>query len=264
MRKRLKIPLGIAAITLAAHAGAEITLYPGDGFHGRGFTVDGTVSNFDRTGFNDRARSAIINSGRWEACEDADFQGHCVILRPGSYDSLEGMGMTNRISSVRPAARNAHYVEPQPLAAPTYNYYHRPNEQLFEATVTSVHAVGGPPEQQCWVERQQVTDGGGPNIAGAVVGGVIGGILGHQVSAGSGKDIATAGGAVAGAAIGSQVGNGGNGAGSRDVRHCEKVASGPPDYWDVTYNFRGREHKIQMSAPPGPTIAVNADGEPRQ
>ena len=262
MRKRLKIPLGIAAITLAAHAGAEITLYPADGFHGRGFTVDGTVSNFDRTGFNDRARSAIINSGRWEACEDADFQGHCVILRPGSYDSLNGMGMTDRISSVRPAAGNAHYVEPQPLAAPTYNYYHRPNERLFEATVTSVHAVGGPPEQQCWVERQQVTDGGGPNIAGAVVGGVIGGILGHQVGGGRGRDVATAGGAVAGAAIGANVGRSGN-TSDRVVHRCANVSGFRPSYWDVTYRFEGVEHRVQMSAPPGPTISVNGNGEPR-
>ena len=42
------------------------------------------------------------------------------------------------------------------------------------------------------------------------------------------------------------------------------AASGPPDHWDVTYDFRGIEHRLQMSAPPGPTIAVNGNGEPRQ
>lgn len=50
----------------------------------------------------------------------------------------------------------------------------------------------------------------------------------------------------------------------RDVRRCETTASGPPAYWDVTYNFRGADHHIQMSAPPGKTIAVNGNGEPRQ
>jgi hypothetical protein len=31
----------------------------------------------------------------------------------------------------------------------------------------------------------------------------------------------------------------------------------------VTYNFNGVEHRVQMSSPPGPTIGVNGDGEPR-
>ncbi|MDE2357860.1 MAG: glycine zipper 2TM domain-containing protein, partial [Betaproteobacteria bacterium] len=62
----------------------------------------------------------------------------------------------------------------------------------------------GPPERRCWVERRQVVEdgGGGVNVPGAIVGAVIGGVLGHQVGGGHGRDIATAGGAVAGAAIG--------------------------------------------------------------
>jgi hypothetical protein len=31
----------------------------------------------------------------------------------------------------------------------------------------------------------------------------------------------------------------------------------------VTYVFRGLEHRVQMSAPPGATILVNGNGEPR-
>ena len=58
--------------------------------------------NFAPLGFNDRARSAIVSGGRWEVCEDADFAGRCVVLRPGNYDSLSGMGMYKRVSSVRP------------------------------------------------------------------------------------------------------------------------------------------------------------------
>jgi uncharacterized protein YcfJ len=92
---------------------------------------------------------------------------------------------------------------------------------------------------------------------------VIGGILGHQIGGGRGQDIATAGGAVAGAAIGSNVGRDGGGY-SQDVQRCTDVSrSDNPDYWDVTYEFRGSEHRVQMSAPPGPTILVNRDGEPR-
>jgi uncharacterized protein YcfJ len=262
MRKPLTIPLAVAAIMLATQAGAEITFYPGDDFHGRGFTVDREVSNLDKTGFNDRARSAIVNAGRWEACEDAYFRGRCVVLRPGSYDSLEGMGMSERISSIRPAGHHARFDEPQPLATPSYDYYQRPHERLYEANVTSVHAVGGPPEQRCWVERQQAVEPGGANIPGAVVGAVIGGVLGHQVGGGRGRDVATAGGAVAGAAIGANVGRGGT-TYDRDVERCTNVSGFRPSYWDVTYQFQGVEHRVQLSAPPGPTISVNGNGEPR-
>ena len=48
------------------------------------------------------------------------------------------------------------------------------------------------------------------------------------------------------------------------MQRCENVASTTPQYWDVTYVFRGVEHHVQMSAAPGPTITVNGNGEPRQ
>jgi len=270
--------LGVAAIGLATQASAQVTFYDSDGFRGRTFTVDGVVPNFAPLGFNDRARSAVVAGGRWEVCEDAGFAGRCVILGPGNYDSLAGMDMYRRISSVRPVDSQARYDAPrydtprydtprydtpQPVAAPSYPYSQRPGEPLYEAPVTSVHAVVGPPEQRCWIEREQVGDRGQPNVPGAIVGAVIGGVLGHQIGGGRGRDVATAGGAVAGAAIGSNVGRSG-GTYDRDVQRCTNVSGNfRADYWDVTYNFRGVEHRVQLSAPPGPTIAVNADGEPR-
>jgi uncharacterized protein YcfJ len=123
--------------------------------------------------------------------------------------------------------------------------------------------VMGAPTQHCWVERQEVSNGGDRNVGGAIAGALIGGVLGHQVGGGSGKDLATVGGAVAGGVIGSNVGRNGQPS-TQDVRRCENTVSGTPAYWDVTYNFRGQDHRIQMTAPPGNTIAVNRNGEPRQ
>ncbi|HEV2009338.1 MAG TPA: beta/gamma crystallin family protein, partial [Burkholderiales bacterium] len=102
MQLTLKTLLGLAAIGLATQAAAQITFYEGEGFRGRAFRVDKQVWNFDQTGFNDRARSAVVDGGRWEVCEDARFEGRCTVLRRGSYESLSGMGMDKRISSVRP------------------------------------------------------------------------------------------------------------------------------------------------------------------
>ena len=95
------------------------------------------------------------------------------------------------------------------METPNYAWRRRGNERTFEAPVTSVHAVMGAPTERCWVERQQVNDGGDRNVGGAIAGALIGGVLGHQVGGGTGKDLATVGGAVAGGVIGSNVGRNG-------------------------------------------------------
>ena len=269
MHRTLKPLLGIAALAFAAHASAQITFYEGEGFRGRTFATQKQVWNFERFGFNDRASSVVVDRGRWEVCEDARFEGRCVVLRRGSYESLRGMGMDNRISSVRPVSDRRQYDNeaPQALAEPNYEYRRRPEERLREVPVTSVRAVLGTPEQRCWVERQQLAE---PeqrrdiNVPGAIIGGVLGGILGHQVGGGTGKDLATVGGAVGGAALGANVDRFGNPTPStRDVRRCENTAAGAPQYWDVTYDYRGVEHHVQMTSAPGRTIMINPNGEPR-
>jgi uncharacterized protein YcfJ len=268
MNWKLKAALGATTVLLATQAAAQITFYENDGFRGRAFTTDRQVVNFAQQGFNDRASSVVVDRGRWEVCTDARFEGKCVVLRQGSYASLNGLGVNDRISSVRPVNQQARFENeaPAPLPAPTYEYRQRANERVYEAPVTSVHAVMGSPEQRCWVERQQVVEErrGDTNVGGAILGGILGGVLGHQVGGGRGKDVATAGGAVAGALIGGNSGRGDGVTYDKDVQRCRTVASGSPAYWDVTYNYRGTDHQVQMSAPPGNTIAVNRNGEPRQ
>jgi uncharacterized protein YcfJ len=156
----------------------------------------------------------------------------------------------------------------QRLAASTsvaYDYRRRDNEPLFETPVTSARAVVGPPQQRCWVERQVVETGSpGINVPGAVVGGVVGGVLGHQIGSGRGQDWATGIGAVGGAVVGANVNR--DAAGTvytQDVQRCATVSTAAVDYWDVTYNFRGYEHRVQTTTPPGRTIWINAQGEPR-
>ena len=126
-----------------------------------------------------------------------------------------------------------------------------------------MRAVIGPPQNRCWVERQQVSQGAGTNVPGAIAGAFLGGILGHQIGGGTGRDLATAGGVVAGAAVGSNMGRD-NRAETQDVQRCASVrGNARPEFWDVTYEFRGTEHHIQTMAPPGATVTVNRDGEPR-
>lgn len=277
MNALLRNALAVAGLAIATQAMAQITFYERDNFQGRSFTTQRQVGNFERYGFNDRASSVEVVGGRWEICDDVRFNGRCVVLRPGRYPSLYRMGLNDRISSVRTVSRNARIADdryaPAPVAEYDNNrrendYNRRRDERLYEADVVAVHAVVGPPEQRCWIEHEKVVtqDRGKANVPGALAGALIGGILGHQVGSGRGNDLATAGGAVAGAAVGANVGREGGGqqVTTQDVKRCENVPSqAKPEFWDVTYSFRGVEHRVQMTAPPGSTITVNERGEPR-
>jgi uncharacterized protein YcfJ len=262
--------MAVAAMAFATQAAAQIIFYEREGFQGRTFTTEEQVRNLERFGFNDRASSVEVLADRWEVCDDAGFRGRCIVLRPGRYPSLAAMGMDNRISSVRDVSPNARFEDklyaPAPVAGPDYrdgrDYRRRNGERVYEANVTSVRAVVGTAEQRCWVEHGQAQPRSGTNVPGTIAGALIGGILGHQIGRGTGQDIATVGGAVAGAVVGGRIGSGQQ-AQAQDVQRCDTVPSQAPTYWDVTYIFRGQEHRVQLTTQPGPTITVNDQGEPR-
>lgn len=89
-------------------------------------------------------------------------------------------------------------------------------------------------------------------------------MLGHRVGGARGQDAATGVGAVAGAAVGANVGRSPGGVYSQDVRRCAVVpGSARPDCRDGMHYFDGLEHRMQLDAPPPPTIWVNGNGEPR-
>ena len=235
MNSLLKTALVIAGVAIATQAVADVTFYENENFQGRSFTAKKQVNNFSRAGFNDRASSIVVLRDRWEACEDVRFGGRCVVLRPGRYASLKAMGLNNRISSVRMIARNVRIDEDRyaPAATALYDGRRRNQERLYQAKVTSVRAVVGPPEQRCWIEREQISRAQGNTSASQA----IAAILGYQSDAAQPQ--------------------------YQNVQHCTTTPSQRPDHWDVTYNFRGQEHRLQMTAPPGSTITVNGKGEPR-
>ncbi|MDL2339609.1 MAG: beta/gamma crystallin-related protein [Pseudomonadota bacterium] len=262
---------------------SQIVLYEHEGFEGRSFSASTTVDDFRDNGFNDRASSIVVRGGRsdrWEVCEDGGFGGRCVVLRPGQYPSLTALGLNDRVSSARVVDRDASVEDDRyaPLPMVSRDYGRRNNERLYEADIIAVRAVVDTDGQRCWVDSAQAAkerDGRQVNVPGALIGAVIGGILGHQVGGGTGKNVATGIGVIAGAAVGSQVG-GKRGRDedrsarshqlvtTQDVPRCPRSAgSARPAYWDVTYRFRGQEHRVQMTTPPGKTVTVNEQGEPR-
>ena len=71
-------------------------------------------------------------------------------------------------------------------------------------------------------------------------------------------------GVLGGAAIGANQNRGSNNnVTTQDVRRCETTASTTPAYWDVTYDYRGVQHRVQMASDPGRSVTVNRNGEPR-
>ena len=246
-----------------------ITFYENDSYGGRSFSTRNEVDNFQRNGFNDRASSAVVQGEGWEVCEAQGYAGRCMVLRPGNYPFLSRMGLNDRISSVRTVGVSDRIADDRyaPAPLPVYDSRRRDNEKLYQANVSAVRAVVGKPEQRCWVEQQQVAQAQTNNaVPGGIGGAVLGGILGHQIGGGSGRDMATVLGALGGAVVGSQVGKnyGNQPPQTQGVKRCTTTpASTRPDYWDVTYSFRGKEHRVQMANEPGATVTVNQAGEPR-
>lgn len=269
MNTALRSALAVAGVAFATQAAATVVLYEHEGFAGQTLTTENQIGNLERSGFNDRASSIVVLNDRWEVCEDARFRGRCVVLRPGRYPSLAALGINDRISSLRIVSGNARIDESRyaPPPVPVYDNHRRRNERVYEVNVTSVRAVVAQAEQRCWIEHQEGGQGRGEaNVPGAVVGALLGGVLGHQVGSGRGNDAATVGGAVVGGLVGSNVGRDRDGrqAYGQDVQRCTDAPSqGRTEYWDVTYEFRGEQHRIQTAVPPGPTITVNEQGEPR-
>lgn len=256
---------------------SQVTFFADRGFRGQAFTSIRPVTDFRQAGFNDRASSVEVSGTRWEACEYPQYGGRCTVLRPGRYGSLRDMGLNDQVSSVRPlrwsqqVASNRYAPMPgEGLSAEERqerrDFRRRNNERTYQANVTSVRAVVGTPEQRCWVEREQVPQSqSGINVPGAIVGAVIGGILGHQVGSGNTQDVARIGGMAAGGYVGNKIGQSQSQSqpAMQDVQKCASVPSQTPTYWDVTYNFRGQDHRVQMTTQPGATVTVNEQGEPR-
>ncbi len=97
--------LALAALCGIAHAG-DITLYERSGFGGRQLELRDSAPSLRDAGFNDRASSLVVRSGRWEVCSDEGFRGTCTQLERGEYPELDPR-LNNRISSVRELGRNA-------------------------------------------------------------------------------------------------------------------------------------------------------------
>lgn len=82
----------------AAQAGLQ--LFTGRYHTGQLISVRADVGRLDQLGFNDSARSLVVD-GTWEICEHASFTGRCAIISQDVLD-LDEFGLLNELTAVRP------------------------------------------------------------------------------------------------------------------------------------------------------------------
>ena len=95
VRRRDKADIGVFSEPRKA---ADIVLYASNDYAGASRSIEGTQHSLQR-----EASSAVIASGKWELCSDAQFQGSCVTLGPGKYPALKDYGLARGATSVRRA-----------------------------------------------------------------------------------------------------------------------------------------------------------------
>ena len=115
----------------------RMEVYTEPDFRGTAWTVDADMDSLRNTGFNDRIRSMRIFGGNWEACEDRDFGGICMVYGPGDYrrlppeldrsiSSMRKIGNDPGLAGLTPNGQNYVVVEPNASRSrhPVWLYEH--------------------------------------------------------------------------------------------------------------------------------------------
>ncbi len=86
--------------TAARNAG-DIVLFAANEYAGASQPLDESQTDLHADALQGKATSTVIASGTWELCQDTFYRGQCVTLGPGKYPSLEELGLTHGVGSVR-------------------------------------------------------------------------------------------------------------------------------------------------------------------
>jgi Beta/Gamma crystallin len=98
-KRSLRLLAGALAVVSAGALAGEITLFQNRDFRGNATTLQSPMLDMERNGFT-TASSAVVRSGVWQACTNANFQGQCVQLQPGQYRDVNAL-LSDDVASVR-------------------------------------------------------------------------------------------------------------------------------------------------------------------
>ncbi len=96
---RLFVASALALAVANAFAG-QITLYERPDLQGRSLVANDGIALVQGQGFGNTASSLVVVDGIWQVCTDANFNGRCAELPPGSYPGIDAT-LNGRIASVR-------------------------------------------------------------------------------------------------------------------------------------------------------------------
>src|SRR3989440_7821786 len=114
-KRSLRLLAGALAVVSASALAGEITLFQNRDFRGTTTTLQSPMLDMERNGFT-TASSAVVRSGVWQACTDANFQGKCVQLQPGQYRNINAL-LNDDVASVREVTIAAAVPAPVIVAA---------------------------------------------------------------------------------------------------------------------------------------------------
>lgn len=96
----------------------------------------------------------------------------------------------------------------------------------------------------------------GSNVGAAIAGGVIGAVVGSRFGGGHGRDAATVVGAIGGTMIGDNMASGPV---TTTQHQCQTVyEAGPPNGYQVTYDYKGKLYTATTRTPPGEYLKVRS------
>jgi len=93
-----------SSATAASRSAGDIVLFAAREFGGASQPLDESQSDLHADALQGKATSTVIAAGTWELCQDTFYRGQCVTLGPGKYPSLEELGLTHGVGSVRRTA----------------------------------------------------------------------------------------------------------------------------------------------------------------
>lgn len=112
------------------------------------------------------------------------------------------------------------------------------------------------PRQACYQQPMVVQQQ--PSGAGGLLGAIAGAAIGSQFGGGSGRGAAMVAGTVGGALLGNNMEAQGQGGYVQNVPQCttQTAYENRTVAWNVTYEYAGRRHTVQMPYDPGPTVRL--------
>jgi len=99
------------AIRSTQPVAGDIVLYAANNYSGASQLADDSQADLRSDELQAKATSTVIAGGTWELCDDTFYRGQCVTLGPGKYPSLEQLGLTRGVASVRRASQAPHRAE---------------------------------------------------------------------------------------------------------------------------------------------------------